>query len=333
MKRRMTRRGKIVIIAFAAIVIIVLYSTLHKNKSSDSVPVQKNSPAAEVTDIPAATESSTAADTVSQTTTLPPQMKLSGCTSAMAYCLENDTLLFSQDADRSIAPASLTKLLTACTALNYISPDTCCTVGSEQYLVQPESSLCYISQGQQITAEDLIAGMMMASSNDAAYALAVNTARKVSADTNMTDYQAVEYFCGLMNSFATELGMKNSNFVSPDGWDTSGQYTTASDLLILARYAAGVPEIRKAADCYEKQVTILSGEGFTWHNSNKLLDPYSEFYRKDASGLKTGSTVSAGNNLIAVFEINGLTYLTVVTGCESDYDRYYLTLQLINEYT
>ncbi len=333
MKRRMTRRGKLVIMAFAAIMIIAVYNAVHKNKSSDSVPVQKNTPADEITTIPISTETVSNTDAVVETTTILPQIKLSGCTSAAAYCLENDTLLFSQDADRSIAPASLTKLLTACTALKYISPDMCCTVGTEQFLVQPESSLCYISQGQQITAEDLITGMMMASGNDAAYALAVNTARNVSADANMSDYQAVEFFCGLMNSFAAELGMKNSNFVSPDGWDTNGQYTTVSDLLILARYSATVPEIRKAAECYEKQLNILSGEGFAWHNSNKLLDPNSEFYRKDASGLKTGSTINAGNSLIAVFEINGLTYLTIVTGCETDYDRYSLTLQLINEYT
>ncbi len=332
MKRRMTRRGKLVIMAFFAIMTIAVYNAVHKNKPSDSIPVQKNTAASDVTTIQTSTETTSNTEAVTETTMFPP-IKLSGCTSAVAYCLENDELLFSQDADRSVAPASLTKLLTACTALKYVSPDMCCTVGTEQFLVQPESSLCYISQGQQLTAEELIIGMMMASGNDAAYALAVNTARKVSANADITDYEAVEFFCGLMNTFAAELGMKNSHFVTPDGWDSDNQYTTASDLLILAEYAATIPEIRKAASFYEQQVTILSGENFIWHNSNKLLDPYSEFYRKDASGLKTGSTVNAGNCLIAVFDVKGLTYLTIVTGCETDYDRYSLTLRLINEYT
>lgn len=330
MKRRMTRRGKIVILAFAAILISIIYAVM-QYRTPDSVPVQ-NIPAETFTTVPVTTTVSVTTTAAAEKTTSPP-IKISGCKSAAVYCLEKDDLLFSQDIDRSAAPASLTKLLTACTALKYISPDTCCTVGTEQLLVQPDSSLCYIYQGQQLTAQDLITGMMMASGNDAAYALAVNTARIVSPDAYMTDYQSIELFCRLMNSFAAEIGMKNSHFVTPDGWDNSEQYTTISDLLILAEYAMKIPEIRQAADCCEKQVTALSGESFVWHNSNKLLDPNSEFYRKDASGLKTGSTVNAGNCLIAVFEVRGLTYLTVVTGCETDHDRYALTLRLIDEYT
>ncbi len=333
MKYRLTRRGKTVLIVFFAGIIVSI--CLLMNKTPDSVPVQIT-PENITTEIPTTTVITTASITTTvsttKTVTIPPA-KISGCTSAMVYCLENDVILFSQEIGRMVAPASLTKLLTACTVLEYMKPETICTVGSELFLVQPDSSLCRINQGQQLTAEQLITGMMMASGNDAAYTLAVNTVRNLFPDANMTDYQAVEKFCGLMNELATQLGMVSSNFVNPDGWDNSEQYTTAYDLCLLAQYALTFPEIRKAASCSEKQIVLQSGEVFNWHNTNKLLDPQSELYNKNAAGLKTGSTVNAGNCLISLFEINGRSYLSIVTGCESDYDRYDLTLRLINEYT
>ena len=101
MKRRMTRRGKLVIMAFFAIMTIAVYNAVHKNKPSDSIPVQKNTAASDVTTIQTSTETTSNTEAVTETTMFPP-IKLSGCTSAVAYCLENDELLFSQDADRSV---------------------------------------------------------------------------------------------------------------------------------------------------------------------------------------------------------------------------------------
>lgn len=330
MRYRITRRGKAVIIAFIiGIIISICISFMGNNPESFNV----HHASTEIT-----TESSMVSTTV--TTTVPSakvsavsRERISGCSAALLYCLEIDEILYSQDVGKLIAPASLTKLLTACTVLKHMSPDTILTVGSEQLLVQPESSLCYINQGQQLTVEQLITGMIMASGNDAAYTLAVNTARKCFPDMYMTDYQASERFCELMNDFASELGMKNSHFVNPDGWDNNKQFTTAYDLCILARYAMTLPEIREAGSCCEKNITISSGEVFTWHNSNKLLDPSSEFYSKNVTGLKTGSTVNAGNCLISVFEKNGLTYISIIIGCEADYERYEKTHFLIDTYT
>ena len=331
MKYKMTMRGKIVILALTVCFIVTGLKICRRNP--DSLPVQ-NIPS-ETTSEPSTlpTTSIRVTDASTETTAPIPQLKLSGCSSAILYCPERDDILFSQDADKSVAPASITKLLTACTALTYLDSDICCEVGTEQLLVQPDSSLCYLSQGQQLTVKDLITGMLMASGNDAAYTLAVNTVRNLYPDIYMTDYQYVEKFCDLMNSFAADIGMKNSHFCTPDGWDNNDQYTTASDLVILARYAMTVPEIRDAAGCSEQQVTIESGENFIWHNSNKLIDPQSEFYCKNAFGLKTGSTVAAGNCLISTFEVQGLTYIVIVTGCNTDSERYSITLRLINEYT
>ena len=249
------------------------------------------------------------------------------CRAAAMYCHDDDTLLYADNIHVRTAPASLTKLLTASVALKYLSPDTVCTVGTEQSMIGEGSSICYVRPGQELLLSDLITGMLMASGNDAAYAVAVNTARALD-DPNMSDEDAVSFFCGLMNDFASEIGMTESHFTTPDGWDSEDQYTTAADLIILAGYAMTVPEINSITAVYEKNVVYYSGESNTWHNSNKLLDPDGVYYRPDVTGLKTGTTENAGSCLIASFEQGGRTYITVVVGCSSDDDRYVLTLKL-----
>lgn len=252
------------------------------------------------------------------------------CKASAFYSLDSKEVIYSDSIDARIAPASLTKLITASVALKYADKDDIFTVGSEQSLVSIYSSLSGIQQGNMLTLEDLIAGMLMSSGNDAAYTIAVSVARELEPDRYMTDYEAVDYFCGLMNSFAKELGMKDSSFVNPDGWDDDAQYTTVNDLLKIAEYAYSVPLLRTVTGTYEKEVTLYSGETYTWTNSNLLLDPYSDYYCEDAVGMKTGTTLSAGNNLIAVFDKNGKKYISVVAGCLSDEERYELTLKMLS---
>ncbi|MBD5383801.1 MAG: D-alanyl-D-alanine carboxypeptidase [Ruminococcaceae bacterium] len=252
-------------------------------------------------------------------------------TSAVVCRVGDETALFCENADRRIAPASLTKLLTASAALHYIGSDEVLTVGTEQELLPQGSSVCLISEGQRLTLYDLITGMLMVSGNDAAYTVAVSTARSVNGG-DLSDDEAIEYFCGLMNEFAESLGMKNSRFTTPDGSDSAGQYTTANDLRILAEYALSVPEIREIVSVQQRYVVFESGENITWTNSNRLLDPDDEFYCEAAVGLKTGTTPSAGCCLIAAFETNGGTYISVVTGCDSDSERYSVTLEYYGKY-
>ena len=249
------------------------------------------------------------------------------------YCVEDHEFLYSQKADERIAPASLTKLLTASVALYYISPDEVFTVGSEQELVPEKSSRCLILPGHRLKLYDLITGMLLASGNDAAYTVAVSTARALNPEISMTDSEAVDHFCGLMNDFAKNLGMKNSHFTTPDGSDSDDQYTTVTDLLLLSEYALSVPDIYEISSAYQKYVIFESGENITWTNSNKLLCPDSRFYSEYALGMKTGTTNRAGKCLIAVFVKNGKTYISIVVGCFTDSDRYRLTLRNFSTYT
>lgn len=254
------------------------------------------------------------------------------CYSSLFYSLDDDELLYSDTIDGSCAPASLTKLLTAAVVLKYVDPNEIVTVGTEQYLVNAGSSVCNIAIGNRLTVYDLLTGMLMSSGNDAAYTAAVTTARSVYGDEELSDQEAVERFCGLMNELAGEIGMTDSYFTTPDGWDDGAQHTTASDLLKLAKYTLDIPEIRSIAGTFEKSVIFDSGENLYWTNTNYLLNPYSAYYCADCIGTKTGTTGSAGACLIATFEKDGKTYISVVTGCYSDTDRFDLTLELYRKF-
>ncbi len=318
--------GALFLIIMIPLVLFIACTSHSKNKNSSKVKTT----AAEVKNL---TTSVTAPQTAEVTTTITTIAHISSpsCHGAAVYSPDSGQIIYSDNIDKRTAPASLTKLLTASVALKYLKTTDVFTVGSEQWLVEPYSSLCYLEPGNVLTLKDLLTGMLMSSGNDAAYTIAVSTARKLHPEKELTDTEAVDIFCGLMNDFAAELGMKNSHFVNPDGWDDDDEYTTISDLLKLAGYALTVPEIEEIESTFQKSVDIISGEHFDWTNSNLLLDPYSDYYCKEAFGMKTGTTLNAGHNLIAAFRRNGRTYITVVVGCEYDEDRYELTLKLFDK--
>lgn len=272
----------------------------------------------------------TSADPTTETVTVKPPPQLPMCKAAAICCVEDNELIYSVNENAPIAPASLTKLLTASTALNYVDSNEVFIVGSEQELVNPYSSLCLISYGQRISLNVLLHGLLMSSGNDAAYTIAVSTAKSFSGSSDMDDKEAADFFCAMMNNFAAFLGMNNSSFVNPDGWDDDNQYTTVSDLLILAKYVLTVPELREITGISEKTVFFEDGGSADWHNSNRLLYPDSEYFCEYAVGMKTGTTENAGNCLIAAFVKDGRTYIAIAAGCEEDDDRYKAVLELFN---
>lgn len=247
---------------------------------------------------------------------------------ALTYCVDTDRFSQQKNIDKRIYPASMTKFLTAYTALKYVKPETKLKVGSELDMVQPESSLCMIQKGNVLTLYDLLTGLLIMSGNDAAYTIAVGTARQLRPKDKLSDKQAVTYFCELMNKTAAEIGMADSHFETPDGWDNEKQYTTTADLLTLTKCAIKNQSIKKIISVTETKVTFAAGGSITWKNHIKLIDPKSPYYCKDYIGGKTGTTDSAGYCLISVFEKNGKTYIIIVTGCKDDNARCSATLDL-----
>ncbi|MBQ9106503.1 MAG: D-alanyl-D-alanine carboxypeptidase [Clostridia bacterium] len=249
-----------------------------------------------------------------------------------AGLFDADTLtpLYLKAADKKIYPASLTKLITACTALRYVSDDTVFTVGTELSLVKSGSSLSKIKKGQSLTLYELLCGMLISSGNDASYTVAVNVAREVSGDENMSDKDAVSLFVALMNKYAQEIGATDTNFVNPDGWDNKKQLTTVIDLAKIAAHSMKIPQISTIVAIPKMVKTFESGKPLTWKNTNLLIHSDSEYYLPEATGMKTGSTDSAGRCLIATVTLEGKKYITIVAGCKSDALRYTSTLALVD---
>ncbi|MBO5163162.1 MAG: D-alanyl-D-alanine carboxypeptidase [Ruminococcus sp.] len=325
---RLRKKRAFIFFAFACLIFVWINNV----GSSEEVPVTSKIETMSVATVPSSTAAYTASTSTTQTTTIP-HIDTPTCKAAALYCIDDEKLLYSDNISRRIAPASMTKLLTASVALKYMNTDEILTVGSEQYLVQPYSSLCGVQWGSTATLETFIKGLLLSSGNDAAYTIGVSTARKLNPNTYLTDTEAVERFCMLMNGLSSDIGMTDSHFVNPDGWDDDNQYTTVSDLLLLTQYAMTVPEIREAVGIYQMNAEFISGDAYEWKNSNLLLDPYSEYYCENAIGVKTGTTLNAGNCLISSFIIDGKTYIAIVAGCETDSDRYELTLKLLHYFT
>lgn len=253
-----------------------------------------------------------------------------GATYAGLYRASDLSAVYEKNANERIAPASMTKVITACTALRYVQPEEVFTVGTELSLVKAGSSLSYIQKGHRISMEGLLYAMLLPSGNDAAYTVAVNVARRVSGDDTMDDKDAVAYFCDLMTQFVHELGAVNSHFANPEGWDHPETYTTVSDLAIIAKYALEQDEIRQVVSQYKKRVEFASGEHITWENTNCLLKPGHAYYCPQAIGLKTGTTDDAGCCLMAAIQGKDDIYIAIVTKCSSNSGRYSSVWKLID---
>lgn len=289
---------------------------------------------------PEATESQTAASTQSETVSNNGSVGSSMRTTASAAsafsaetvdisapyaCLYNattDEILYEKSIDEKIHPASLTKILTAITALDYTDSDTIITVGTELELLPEHSSLCLIKKGHRLTLYDLLTGMLVSSGNDAAYTVAVNVVRQVMDRDDISNKDAVSYFTDMMNFTARFIGCTSSSFTTPDGFDDEEQYTTVRDLVKICDYALGIKEIGDITSTEKKKVVFESGENITWSNSNQLLHKESPYYYPDAVGMKTGTTPLAGKCLAAVAHISSQTYIAVVAGCRSEDERY-----------
>ena len=236
----------------------------------------------------------------------------------------------TQSPNEKLYPASLTKMVTALTALKYCSADAVFKVGTELNLVNEGSSIMWLGQGMRLTVEQLIYGLMLPSGNDAAYTIAVNVARSIQCNEQLSDKDAVAAFAKLMNDFCNEIGAADSHFVNPDGWDDPNHYTTVNDLALI--YSLGIKNQLIANVLATQQISFKteSGHKFDLTNSNKFLDPNSKFYRTDILGGKTGTTDLAGACLVTVLNIAGDTYIIITAKCPDNNSRYVFTQMLID---
>jgi len=242
--------------------------------------------------------------------------------SVILYDRTADKVLYSRNADMRLYPASTTKIVTACVALRYLKPETELKVGSELGLIQPESSLAYLNEDSRLTLEDALYALLLPSGNDAAYVIAVNTARTVSGDSSMSDAEAVKYFAGLMNDEILEAGADNTHFEVPDGFHNPNHYTTAADLLKISIRSARYPLIAEIVSKEYRETNIITGQGYYWENGNCLVTNDNKYFLPFATGLKTGFTDEAGYCMSATAVEGGHDLIAVILHAPTLADRY-----------
>lgn len=205
-------------------------------------------------------------------------------------------VLQEKNADAQSLIASTTKIMTAlviCEQCNVLD-----RVAIPKEAVGIEGSSMYLREGEVLTVQELLYGLMLSSGNDAATALAIYCGG------------TVEGFAGLMNDKARELGMENSHFVNPHGLDAPGHYSTARDLAKLAVYAMKNPIFARTVST--KTVTV--GQRYL-RNHNKLLWQF-----PDANGVKTGYTKAAGRILVSGACRNGRQLIAVTINAPDDWN-------------
>jgi len=193
-------------------------------------------------------------------------------------------ILMSKNKDKRVEPASLTKILTSIIAIESGKLEEDVTITREATLVEPSKAGFRV--GDKIKLIDLVKAAMVNSSNDAAFAIAIHISG------------SIEEFARVMNYKARLIGLQNSNFTNPAGFDRgqyANHYSTAGDLLKLTEYAIKNKLFNEIAKL--EHVAIVeqkSGKVYNLRTRNKLLDKY-----KYAVGIKTGYTNKAGKCLIA----------------------------------
>ena len=209
----------------------------------------------------------------------------------LSYDLDNEQLMYFKNINATIAPASLTKLMTSLILIeNYNLSDYIEISLPSDYIY--EGKVAYLKSGQKMTVESLLEFILIYSANDACFAVA------------QLFNENTDDFLALMNKRAKQLGMNNTNFKNPDGLDQDGHYTTLSDLLILSKEVIDNYELLSII-MRKSFISNIEGEDKVYLNTNKLIDR--NFY-----GLKTGWTNEAGLTFIGLNQSNDRNILTIV---------------------
>lgn len=238
---------------------------------------------------------------------------------ALLVDMDTGYIMYEQNAYEKAYPASITKVMTAALVLDAVqegtlSLDQVITAGDTAWQgLDSSSSNQNIQVGEQMSVEDLLYCLMVASANEAANILAVAVAG------------SIENFVGMMNAKAAQLGCTGTNFVNPDGMPDDNHYTTAYDLYLIAKYAMQNETFRTIVSTKEYYVepTNMTETRRHFFNTNGLLSTmkYSNYYYEYCIGIKTGSTDAAGYCLLSAAEKDGQRLICVMLGCENPKDE------------
>ena len=218
------------------------------------------------------------------------------CAAAILIDEDSGTVLYEKNADQQRPIASITKVMTLLLTFEALSAGRISlsdTVPVSEHAYHMGGSQIWLEPGEQMTLDDMLKAICISSANDAAVAVAEFVGGSAPSFVNM------------MNAKARMLGMRDSRFRNPHGLPAQGQYTTARDMLTLARaYLRAYPWALKFHNTH-----VLNHQGRVTWNKNPLLGQY-----PGADGLKTGWVNASGYNLIFTASRGDKRLLAVILG-------------------
>lgn len=226
--------------------------------------------------------------------------------------LETEKVLLNKNPDIPIAPASTVKIMTGLLALEHFADklDTPVTITGAM-LSASEGTSMRLSEGDVISAEELIYGVVCGGCNDAAYALAYAVSGSVGG------------FVNLMNQRADTLGADSTHYTNPTGWDDEKMVTTLSDTVRIAKAALKNERYMEISSAVSRKTGFISEkEEYTLNNRNALISSYyaQGYTNKYAEGMIAGMTDRGGYCVVTKATIAEASYLCVVMGADENGD-------------
>ncbi|MCC8141340.1 MAG: serine hydrolase [Lachnospiraceae bacterium] len=243
------------------------------------------------------------------------------------FSLSDGEVTYANNIYKKRYPASTTKILTAYVALKYGDLDQMVTVSdSAMSILDPDSSVCDLVVGDQLTLRDLLYGLMLESGNDAANMIAETVGG------------SIENFVDMMNEEAKALGATQSHFVNAHGMPDADHYTTAYDLYLIFQEAIKNNDFVEIISTDTYAASYLDADGDTvnqvWVNTNGYLSgDYDMPEGVTVIGGKTGTTDSAGACLVLYSEnLSGDPIISIVLDAEDHRDLYECMSDLLSNF-
>lgn len=220
--------------------------------------------------------------------------------SAVVIDADTGTIIFDKNKDAKLPPASITKIMTMLLIMEALDQGKIKMdekVRTSEYAASMGGSQIFLEPGEEMTVNDMLKGIAMASGNDASVAMA----EKLGGSE--------EGFVRMMNERAQQLGLKNTHFANPNGLPIDNHYSSAYDIALMSKELMKHEEITQFTGVYQDYLRKETPKPFWLVNTNKLVRFYS-----GADGLKTGYTSEAKFCLSATAKRDNFRVIAVVMG-------------------
>ncbi len=229
--------------------------------------------------------------------------------SSSAILMERDTgeILFEKNSNEKLPPASMTKIMTMLLIMEALDQGKITLdekVRTSERAASMGGSQIFLEVGEEMTVEEMLKGIAIASGNDASVAMAEHLGG------------SEENFIAMMNEKAKSLGLTNTNFMNSNGLPSENHYTTAYDLAIISKELLKYEDILAYTSLYEDYLRQDTDKKFWLVNTNKLV----KFY-PGVDGLKTGYTREAKYCLTVTAKKNDMRVIAIVMGAQTPKDR------------